>query len=90
MDHDVEQAPSTQEAASTTTAAPTVPSVAEKHDPYEVTLEPADDPAVAFPLWRRWLAALIINAGAICVTGASAMVSLRFIPAPRPANADRV
>ena len=42
-------------------------------DPFEVTLEPQDDPK-RLPLWRKWVAALIINAGAICVTGASAMV----------------
>ena len=50
------------------------PGVSEKYDPYQVTLEDADSP-VFLPLWRRWAAALIINAGAICVTGASAMVS---------------
>lgn len=44
-------------------------------DPFEVVLEPADDPAFAYPAWRRWLAALIVDAGAICVTGASAMAA---------------
>lgn len=42
-------------------------------NPFEVALEPQDDPK-SLPLWRRWIVALIINAGAICVTGASSMV----------------
>ena len=48
--------------------------VSEKHDSFEVTLEHEDNP-LSLPLWRRWLAALIIDAGAICVTAASSMVS---------------
>lgn len=51
--------------------------VSEKYDSYEVVLEPSDDP-VSLPLWRRWLAALVVCGGAICVTGASSMVCLRF------------
>lgn len=47
----------------------------EKYDPYRVTLEQADDP-LSLPLWRRWAAAIIIDLGAMCVTGASAMVGL--------------
>lgn len=48
-------------------------------DPFEVTLEQQDNPK-ALPTWRRWLAALIINAGAICVTGASSMVRGNITP----------
>ncbi|KIP02962.1 hypothetical protein PHLGIDRAFT_78342, partial [Phlebiopsis gigantea 11061_1 CR5-6] len=48
--------------------------VSEKHDPYLVALEPEDDPT-SLPLWRRWLATVIVNMGAICVTGASAMAA---------------
>ncbi|KAJ3554516.1 hypothetical protein NM688_g3071 [Phlebia brevispora] len=42
---------------------------------FEVALEPQDDPK-SLPLWRRWITALIINAGAICVTGASSMAAV--------------
>lgn len=48
--------------------------ITEKYDPYQVALEHEDDP-LSLPLWRRWLAAIIIDLGAACVTGASAMVS---------------
>ena len=44
------------------------------HDPYEVTLESEIDPK-NLPTWRKWLAVLVINAGAICVSSSSSMVS---------------
>ncbi|THH01123.1 hypothetical protein EW026_g1516 [Hermanssonia centrifuga] len=43
-------------------------------NPYEVTLSPEDDPK-NLPLWRKWMIVLIIDAGAICVTGASSMAA---------------
>lgn len=47
-------------------------------DAFEVVAEKQDDPK-SLPLWRRWVAALIINMGAICVTGASSMVRARTL-----------
>lgn len=44
---------------------------------FEVSLDPQDDPK-SLPLWRKWVAALIINAGVICVTGASSMVRMAY------------
>ncbi len=42
-------------------------------DPYEVVLEPAENPQ-ELPLARRWLAVLCISTASICVTCASSMV----------------
>ncbi|KAK7692952.1 hypothetical protein QCA50_004593 [Cerrena zonata] len=44
------------------------------HDPYEVTLDKEIDPR-NLPAWRKWLAVLVINAGAICVSSSSSMAA---------------
>ena len=46
---------------------------------FEVVLEPEDDPKF-LPVWRKWLTAIFINMGAICVTGASSMVRTPLLP----------
>ncbi|GJE95069.1 MFS general substrate transporter [Phanerochaete sordida] len=74
MDRDAEKEARSSADASASALTPTTSSGAPS-DPYEVTLELADDPAYAYPLWRRWLACIIVNAGAVCVTGASAMAA---------------
>ncbi|KAI0683311.1 major facilitator superfamily domain-containing protein [Cytidiella melzeri] len=51
-----------------------VDAVYNAQDPHEVTLAPEEDPK-ALPLWRRWLAALVVISSAICVTGASSMAA---------------
>ena len=54
-----------------------VPSANEKNDPqedpYEVTLEPEDDPKNMATL-RKWMVTLVISSGAFCTTTASSMV----------------
>lgn len=43
------------------------------NDPYEVILEPSEDPLNLSTL-RKWLAVLIISAGSLCVTSMSSIV----------------
>lgn len=50
---------------------------AHDHDLYEVTLDKEIDPK-NLPNWRKWLAVLVINAGAICVSSSSSMVGLEL------------
>lgn len=43
------------------------------NDPYEVVLEPSEDPLNLSTL-RKWLTVLIISAGSLCVTSMSSIV----------------
>lgn len=43
-------------------------------DPFEVTLDPADDPK-NLPEWRKWAIIFVISTGTLCATSASSMVS---------------
>ncbi|KAI0074370.1 MFS general substrate transporter [Panus rudis PR-1116 ss-1] len=43
-------------------------------DVFEVSFSPEEDPK-NLPAWRKWLAVLVINAGAICVTSSSSMAA---------------
>ena len=50
----------------------------EESPPYEVLLEPTDNPQ-ELPLVRRWLAVICISTASICVTCASSMVRAFFL-----------
>lgn len=63
-----------------TVSVPNSTAAFDKHDPahdtFEVSLDAEIDPK-NIPLWRKWLAVLVINAGAICVSSSSSMVVLQ-------------
>ena len=55
---------------------PVPPTKTEKgkgHDPFEVILQPEDDPK-NLPSWRKWLVIFVISTGTLCATSASSMV----------------
>ncbi|KAI0751317.1 MFS general substrate transporter [Daedaleopsis nitida] len=47
----------------------------EKPDPYLVHLEQEDDPK-CLPLWRKWLAVIVISVSSLCATFASSVAAL--------------
>lgn len=44
-------------------------------DPYEVQLDPEDDPK-RMPSWRKWVAVIVISCASLCATFASSVVRL--------------
>ncbi|EKM59644.1 uncharacterized protein PHACADRAFT_137679 [Phanerochaete carnosa HHB-10118-sp] len=53
---------------------PIKPEQSKDHDPFEVTLEPEDDPK-NLPSWRKWLVIFVISIGTLCATSASSMAA---------------